>query len=199
MDNFKSSIVKAKSLLQKNQYPPSFYEPIIAKTLEKISNPISEEENEEEPEKKKFFVQYRGKVTDQFERTLKRINAPVRFISTIKKLKSTLPSLKAPIEKSIKSGVVYQIICSRCQACYVGQTVRHLITRVKEHKRSSTPVGMHFEKCNALLTIDDVKILARSNKSEYHLMALEALHIQAIKPSINTKDEYKSRSLVIKI
>ena len=116
-DNFKSSIEKAKTLLQKNQYPPSFYEPIIARTLGKISNPTPEQENEEEPEKKTFSVQYRGKVTGQFERTLKRINAPVKFINTIKKLKSTLPSLKAPFEKSIKSGVVYQINCSRCQAC----------------------------------------------------------------------------------
>ena len=163
-DNFKSSIEKAKILLRKNQYPPSFFEPIIAKTLEKISNPSPAQENEDESEKKKFFVQYRGKVTEQFERTLRRINAPVRFINTIKKLRSNLPSLKAPIEKSIKSGVVYQINCSRCQACYVGQTVRHLITRVKEHKRSSSPVGMHFEKCNTLLTIDDVEILAQSLK-----------------------------------
>ena len=110
-----------------------------------------------------------------------------------------LPSLKTPIEKAIKSGVVYQINCSRCQSCYVGQTTRHLITRIKEHKNVNTPVGNHFNKCHAELTMDDVKIIAKSNKSDYHLMALEALCIQAIKPSINKKDEYKSRTLVTKI
>ena len=47
--------------------------------------------------------------------------------------------------------------------------------------------------------MDDVKIIAASRKSEYNLMALEALCIKAIKPTINTKDEYKSRTLVIKI
>ena len=43
---------------------------------------------------------------------------------------------------------------------------------------------------NVELTMDDVKIIARSNVSEFHLMALEALCIQSIKPSLNTKDEY---------
>jgi len=31
--------------------------------------------------------------------------------------------------------------------------------------------------------------------STYHLMTLEALYIKSIKPSINTKDEYRSRAL----
>ena len=200
-ENFKYSIEKAKSLLRRNEYSPSFFEPIIRKTVEKISKTkqIGEEEKEEKPEKKLFFVQYRGKVTEQFERTLKRINAPIKVISTIRKLKTVLPSLKTPIEKAIKSGVVYQINCSRYQSCYVGQTTRHLITRIKEHENVNTPVGNHFNKCHAELTMDDVKIIAKSNKSDYHLMALEALCIQAIKPSINKKDEYKSRTLVIKI
>jgi len=35
--------------------------------------------------------------------------------------------------------------------------------------------------------------------STYHLMTLEALYIKSIKPSINTKDEYRSRALTIKI
>ena len=205
--DFSESIQKAKIMLENNQYPPSFYNPIIEQTLTKICQTTETETGEEEqhqeeepePEKKLVFLQYRGKVTENFERSLQRVNAPCKIISTIRKLKTVLPSLKPPVEKSMKSGLVYQITCSRCQSCYVGQTVRHLLTRLKEHKRAGTPVGNHFRNCDTSLTIDDVKIIATSCKSNYHLMTLEALCIKTIKPAINTKDEYKSRTLVIKI
>ena len=93
-ENFNNSIKKAKSLLHKNQYPPSFYEPIIEKTIEKITNPNPPQlttEKEDEPDEKKFYVRYRGKITDQFEKGLKRIKAPVKVIMTTRKLKSVLP------------------------------------------------------------------------------------------------------------
>ena len=47
--------------------------------------------------------------------------------------------------------------------------------------------------------MDDVKVIVTLTKSVYNLMTLESLYIRAIKPTINTKDEYKSRTLVIKI
>ena len=201
--HFHESLRKAKILLENNQYPRSFYDPIIERTISKICQTTDNEnevqQEEEEPEKKLIFLQYRGKVTENFERSLKRLNAPCKIVTTIRKLRTVLPSLKAPVEKSLQSGLVYQITCSRCQSCYVGQTVRHLLTRVKEHMRAGTPVGNHFRSCDLLPTMDDVKIIAKSVRSIYHLMTLEALCIKAIKPAINTKDEFKSRTLVIKI
>ena len=109
------------------------------------------------------------------------------------------PSLKPPVEKSLKSGLVYKIDCSRCNSCYVGQTSRHLLTRFKEHLRSSSPVSKHMTSCNYKVTIDDVTILSAAAKAMNHLLFLEALFIYELKPSINTKDEYKSHTLVIKI
>ena len=58
-------------------------------------------------EKKLIFLQYRGKATENFERALRRINAPCKIITTIKKMKTVLPSVKAPVEKAMKSGLVY--------------------------------------------------------------------------------------------
>ena len=115
----------------------------------------------------------------------------------LRKLKTVLPSLKAPVEKSLKSGVVYEICCSRCNSRYVGQSSRHLTTRIKEHSRVSALVGSHFLQCGVKLTLDDVKILATSQTIK-HLMILEAIFINDTKPVLNTKDEYKSHTLVIK-
>ena len=201
--NFDTSLSKAKKLLEKNQYPPDFYEPIIYSTLEKIvtnyEHTVSEEKPEDDKnEEKLVFVQYRGKVTEKFEHSLRKIKAPCKMIKTIKKLKTVLPSLKTPIEKALKSKVVYQINCSRCEACYVGQTSRHLATRIKEHQKSG-PVGSHMKSCNTSLTMDNVSIKTVSTRSIAHLMTLEALIIKSVKPDLNTKDEYRSRTLTIKL
>ena len=200
-ENFHKSLVKAKTLLENNQYPPSFYNEIIEKTLDKIYHPKppteDEEVKEDETEKKLVCLQYRGKVTEKFERSLKRIGAPCKIVSTIKKIKTVLPSLKVSVEKPMQSGLVYKITCSRCLSCYVGQTTRHLLTRVKEHKYKA--VGHHFKTCNVELSINHAEIIAKSTKSKYNLMTLEALLIQEIKPTLNTKDKYRSCELIIKI
>ena len=143
------------------------------------------EENEGEPEKKLIFLHYRGKATENFERALTRrfymrIHAACKIITTIKKIETVLPLLKAPVKKVIKSGLVYQISCSRCQSCYVGQTTRHLLTRVKEHRRIGTPVGNHFKGCGATLIIDDVKVIVTSTKSVFNLMTHKALYILSL-------------------
>lgn len=198
------SLEKAKKILQNNQYPPSFYDPIIAKCVKSIVAPeIKETEDPEEKEsvdEKMIFLQYRGKLTDKFKCSLRKLEVPIKVILTLRKLKTVLPSLKPAIEKSFKSGIVYQITCPRCNSRYVGQSVRHLLTRIKEHSRTSTPVGSHFQSCNNNnISIDnDVKILATSN-SQRQLLIKEALFINDLKPSLNTKDEYRSHTLVIKL
>ena len=132
------------------------------------------------------------------EGALKRLDAPCKVIFTLRKLKTCLPSLKPHVDVSLRSKVVYKIKCPCCNACYVGQTSRHLLCRVREHKRRSSPVGSHFVACNTELTMENVKIIASTLKSITYLMTLEALFINDIKPSLNTKDEYRSRALVIK-
>ena len=78
--------------------------------------------NVEEKDKFRFFVQYRGKSSDQFAKALHDCDAPVRVVMTLRKLRTVLPSLKPPVENVMRSRVIYQIECPRCQACYVGCT-----------------------------------------------------------------------------
>ena len=59
--------------------------------------------------------------------------SPDKVILTLRKLKTVLSSLKVPVDKSSESRVVYKWLCSRCQACYVGQTDQHLLKRFKQH------------------------------------------------------------------
>ncbi|XP_066927934.1 uncharacterized protein [Clytia hemisphaerica] len=205
--HFHESLQRAKSMLEKNQYPPEFYDPIISSTIEKIISKenkqllTSNQEPKQKQAKVKFFVEYCGKVTDNFINHLHKDGAPVQPVVTLRKLKTTLPSLKPSIKRELKSGVIYKISCPRCNSCYVGQTARHVITRFKEHRnRKEGPVRMRFMRCcKRKPEFEDLEILVSTIKGEVHLLTIEALFIREIKPDLNTKDEFKSRQLLIKI
>ena len=204
---FHESLEKAKRVLERNQYPPAFYEPIINQTLEAIistpESPPSESIPSQSPEKSdkahELRIQYRGKCTEDYARALHKINAPCVIVMTLRKLKTVLPSLKPSVEKMLRSGVVYEITCPRCTACYVGETCRHLQTRFKEHIQRIGPMRKHLAQCRTSLEEKDVDILQQSSRGENFVLTLEALHIRERKPTINTKDEYRSRELTIKL
>ena len=207
---------KAKTILEQNQYPPTFYEPIIKQTLDDIlavevaaDEPAGTRESAEtravpqpqatdEIPKHAIFVQYRGKCTEEFAHSLHNSKAPCTVIMTLRKLKTVLPSLKAPVEKHLKCGVVYKIECARCQAAYVGQTSRHLLTHVKEHQKMPSPVAKHMQECGSEFSLADTTILAYTTKGESQLLTLEALCIQEMTPTLNTQEDFRNRTLTIK-
>ena len=57
-------------------------------------------------------------------------------------------------------------------------------------------IKSHFKICGVVLTEDHVKILGKSKGEK--LLSLEALFINRLKPTLNSKDEYKSRTLKLK-
>ena len=76
-----------------------------------------------------------------------------------------------------------------------GSSVRHLPTRIEEPGTAGMPVHEHFTDCtSSQVSLDDVKSLEMSPSLKI-LLALETLHIRAIRPSLNTKDEHRSRAL----
>ena len=202
--NVDVSLKRAKRILEGNQYPPEFYEPIIRETIAKLIQDTSKKKKSNDEAVKKprklIIIQYRGKCTEDYARALHKISAPCTIVMTLRKLRTVLPSLKPPIEKILLSGCVYQIVCPGCNACYVGQTSRHLTTRFQEHLKPSAPVHKHvIKKCNKVIAIEDVEILKMSSRGEIYLETLEALFMEEIKPTINTKDEFRSRALTIKL
>ena len=96
---------------------------------------------------------------------LRRLKAPCKPILTIRKLKTVLPQLKEPVEIALKSRIVYKLVCSRCGACYVGQTDRHLLTRLRDHLKPSQPVGKHTRLCEVSMYVSDNKTFMDTIKS----------------------------------
>ena len=197
-DNVSESLEKAKEILDKNQYPKTFYEPIIKETTDKIRS-ASQHNGELQPAqplqtgespKHNMLIQYRGAVTDQFVRNLHNSNAPVQAIITLRKSRTFVSQLKVQVPLEISSRVIYQIQCPSCGACYVGQTCRHARTRLGEHRtKKKEPVRSHFEPCaGRKAALSDMKILHRTTRSVEFLETLEALYIREISPTLNTKD-----------
>ena len=122
------------------------------------------------------------------------------MIFKTRKLESCLLSLKSAFSNDLKSRVVYKMSCSGCFSTYVGKTVRHLTTRVEEHKKADSPVGLHLQQCQLVGNSADLnwEIIDRSN-NQTKLLTLEVIHIRKDKPGLNTRDEFRSRELTLKI
>ena len=103
----------------------------------------------------------------------------------------------------LRSSVVYKIDCPGCDASYIGETLRLLQQRLREHLGKSGTIRKHLEICQPTLqpTLENfekqVTILAHSN-SPSKLLTHEALFINFFDPSLNTKDEFRSRTLTLK-
>jgi len=206
---------KAKAVLEQNQYPQSFYEAIIKQTLDEImKNKMSEDlptvskQVEQQPDsiletneipKHPIFIQYRGKCTEEFAQCLHKIKAPCNIVMTLRKISTLLPSLKAPVEKPLKSGVVYKFQCAVCPAAYVGQTARHILTRYKEHLKEPSPVAKHTKECGSTCSWEDITILDQTTKDYSKLLTREALWIEEMKPSLNTQEDFRNRTLTLKL
>ena len=136
------------------------------------------------------MLQFRGVATEHFVKKLKCCGAPVQTVLTLRKLRSCLPSLKVPVEKLLKSDVVYKISCSRCNTCYVGKTSRHLATRFAEHRTTTSgPVVQHMRTCQIRAAELKVDVLRSVMKGGFLLSIHEALFIRELKPALNTRDE----------
>ena len=105
---------------------------------------------------------------------------------------------KDKVPKYLRSSVVYFFKCRCCSASYVGQTTRHLHTRISEHlgispitgKHTSNPtkssVLSHSRASGHKVDFDDFKILSCCSDS-YELMIHESLLINKYKPTLNVQ------------
>ena len=115
-----------------------------------------------------------------------------------------LSSVRIPQYSHYQSNVIYQFKCFFCSEApkYIGYTERLLRERITEHsKNGSTEVYKHFKECGEDIHQDSFEILYKMNKNKglIHLKTAEAIFIRSNKPSLNTKDEFQSRKLRMKL
>ena len=121
------------------------------------------------------------------KRHCKNLEIKVLF-SSFKNLK--LNEYKDPATQSPCSNVIYKFNCAGCKSVYIGETSRHLFTRVREHLHSDNnshifkhPKG--FDKCGKFC-IDKCFTVLDTARTYNQLKIKEALHILWEKPILNT-------------
>ena len=90
--------------------------------------------------------------------------------------------------KQQKNTEKQQFVLQYVKSIYVGQTCRHITTRVAEHAKADSPMGVHAIECNGDKTAFQWKILDQcGNQSK--LITLEELYLITLKPAIKTEHE----------
>ena len=140
-----------------------------------------------------FFIPFTGLPSIIFSRKLKELFKKYYCILTLElfftsfKVKNYF-SLKCHTPLPLLANVVYQFQYLRdTNNIYIGKTIRHLTTRVKEHGTSPSAVSNHLSSCETWklnFSCDSFSIID-SGKNDFEITVKEALHIKCKKPTIN--------------
>ena len=122
----------------------------------------------------------------------------VRFVFRSSTHISSFFPFKDKVPKFLRSGVVYLFKCRCCSASYVGQTTRHLHTRVSEHlgispitgKPSSNPpmssIFLPLKTAGHTASFEDFQILS-SCLDDCEIMIHKSLLNSKLKPTLNVQ------------
>jgi len=204
-------------ILIKNQYPENIIEKEIKRFVDRKQPSQSEQQHQPQPqqppeqqqntpqEKQKRFIvlPYSNYKVDEFARRLTRLvndTFPLVDMKVAFKAPNEIGKL-FPFKDNIKetqmqSLVVYKIRCATCGAEYIGKTERILAHRIKEHNnaKSDSAIQMH-KKEHPTHEIDatNSEILDRADNN-FKLMLKEMLHINKLKPVLNTQHAAKYKN-----
>ena len=98
-------------------------------------------------------------------------------------------SAKDRVPNHLKSRIVYKFICASCDACYVGETTRHLSSRIKEHLNTDKASQLFQQlqesfECKSVVDHNCFSIIDHAD-TKWKLKLKEGLHISWLKPSLN--------------
>ena len=121
-------------------------------------------------------------------------------------------SLKSKTPALLLSNVVYKFNCQGDPASfYIGETNRHIITRVEEHKdcfseKYPTAIGRHIQDCEACLgalrsgnlSYKNFEIISRC-RSKLNCEVKEAVSITKLQPPLNKQLFQSGHAVTLKI
>ena len=190
---FSKEVDFLKDVFLKNGYPEQLFNSCVRRFLNlKHGENNSEGKIQDDKVETIFSIPYIGLPSVIFGRKLKRLFKDyycidVKVVFTSFKVKNYF-SLKCHTPMPLLSNVVYKFTCLRDANCtYIGKTIRHLATRVKEHGTSPSAVKDHLSVCSickSKYSCNNFKAIDSAN-SDFEVSIKEALHIKRFQPSLN--------------
>ncbi len=189
-------------MLVKNNYPVSLIKKIINKT---ISARVVPKQNEpftfcKLPYISNLSERIQTIFKDQVTKRGEKVKIAMKSQNTVKNC--FYSKTKSSTEKLNKSNVVYNIPCSQCNKCYIGQTGRYLKTRLREHKNDqknyllrSNPTALveHKIETGHDFEYDNTTILQTQSNYKKRLIA-EMIEIQKNKNCVNKRTDIEHLS-----
>ena len=200
-ENFHIQLEVVRNLFKLNGFPSHMFERITRRFLDNTFDPKPSVQTV--PKKIIYFcLPFTGIHSLQIRTQINRLcnaafpHLETRFVFRSSRRIASFFPFKDKVPKYLRSSVVYLFKCRCCSASYVGQTTRHLHTRISEHLGISPITGKHTSnptKSSVLshscasghkVDFDDFKILSSCSDS-YELMIHESLLINKYKPTLN--------------
>jgi hypothetical protein len=202
-ENFHAQLELFRKVFNRNGYPTRLFDRCVRVFLDKVFQPKAVVHSV--PKKVMYFcLPFTGLHSLQIRTQISRLcssafpHLNIRFVFRPTLRLSHLLTFKDKIPKGLRSCVVYHFKCRCCSASYVGQTVRHLRTRVSEHLGISALTGnksrnpkltsilQHLDANGHTASLDDFKIISSCSSSD-ELMIHESLLISKLKPTLNVQ------------
>lgn len=195
-----------KNIFNQNGYPDHLFFSCVKRFLNSKFKHNTDNKIIDEKVETMFFVPYIGLPSVIFGRKLRELirkyyGIDVRIVFTTFKVKNYF-SLKCRTPLPLLANIVYTYKCLRdANNVYIGKTMRHLATRVKEHGNSSSAISDHLKSCDTCkrdFSYNSFSILDRG-KNDLEITIKEALHIKSKKPNLNKQLFSQGSSFVLNI
>ena len=188
-------------------YPPYLIDKQIQLCLNhKLSENDTPKENSKKENTTYHKLPYIGDVSVSTEKKVGELckrfckKTDINIVLTPFKICSLFSS-KDRLPSALRSFAVYKFTCTGCQSCYIGETRRHLATRIKENL--ATDKKSHIMK--HLLENKTCKNLCEEGcfqvndyaSSPFRLKVKEALHINWLKLNLNKQKEHVSITISV--
>ena len=187
-ENFHAQLELYRQILNKNCYPTRLFDRCVRTFLENVSQPKPAVH---------FSLPYTGAHSLQIRTQISRLcSSPFPHLNIIFFFRPKKFTFKDKIPNALRSCVVYSFTCRCCSATYLGQTVRHLHTRVSEHlgvspltgSKSSNPtmssILSHLDSTGHSASRNYFMIISCCSTPD-ELLIRESLLINKLKPSLN--------------
>ena len=136
---FHENIKKLTEILKKNLFPAHLVERVVNRyltlTRDECDPPVSVSDTTTNFYFKLPYIGPFSVITQKRVRQFAKCycnNIDIKLVFSSFKI-GDMFGVKDPIPRGLRTCVVYKFLCASCNACYVGETPRHLSTRVREH------------------------------------------------------------------
>ncbi|XP_071576680.1 uncharacterized protein [Temnothorax nylanderi] len=186
-----------KEILLNNSFPIEIIDKRINARLKTLKNTVERVDatRNEFDARHCITVPYVKGVSEDIRRIFDTVHLDT--IYTIpKKLEGIIKSGKDKLDKDNETELVYKMDCSDCDAIYIGQTKRHLITRVKEHQKdikkhdsNHSVVSKHRVSCGHNFKWAETDIIHKEKNTKKREIADKMFLIKKHSNTINLKKD----------